>query len=142
MLMVEKGIRGGICHAIHRYAKANNKYMKIYDENEESSYTQDLDANNLYGWTISQKLPVRNFKWITNVSKIDKDFTKNYDEDSSKGYILEVEVEYPRKLHNLHSDLPFLPERIKLTNATSLHAICTIKKLCCSHESSKTSIKA
>ena len=118
--MVEKGIRGGICHAIHRYAKANNKYMKIYDENEESSYTQDLDANNLYGWTISQKLPVRNFKWITNVSKIDKDFTKNYDEDSSKGYILEVEVEYPRKLHNLHSDLPFLPERIKINKCNKL----------------------
>ena len=120
MLMVEKGIRGGICHAIHRYAKANNKYMKIYDENEESSYTQDLDANNLYGWTISQKLPLRNFKWITNVSKIDKDFTKNYDEDSSKGYILEVEVEYPRKLHNLHSDLPFLPERIKINKCNKL----------------------
>ena len=65
-------------------------------------------------------MPVRNFKWITNVSKIDKDFTKNYDEDSSKGYILEVEVEYPRKLHNLHSDLPFLPERIKINKCNKL----------------------
>ena len=49
LLMVEEGIRGGMCHAIHRYAKANNKYMKSYDEDEESSYIQDLDANNLYG---------------------------------------------------------------------------------------------
>ena len=74
--MVEKGIRGGICHAIHRYAKANNKYMKNYDENEESSYIQDLDANNLYGWAMSQKLPVNGFKRIKKVSKIDEDFIK------------------------------------------------------------------
>ena len=60
-LMVEKGIRGGICHAIHRYAKAN-KYMKNYDKNKESSYIQFLDANNLYGWAMSQKFPVDGFK--------------------------------------------------------------------------------
>ena len=62
LLMIEKGIRGGICHAIHRYAKANNRYMKNYDENEESSYIQDLNANNLYGWAMPQKLPVKGFK--------------------------------------------------------------------------------
>ena len=64
LLMVEEGIRRGICHSIHRYAKGNNKYMNNYDENEESSYIQLFDANNLYGWAISQKLPVNNFKWI------------------------------------------------------------------------------
>ena len=63
LLMIEKGIRGGICHAIHRYARANNKYMKNYDQNKESSYIQYLDANNLYGWAMSQKLPVDGFKW-------------------------------------------------------------------------------
>ena len=52
LLMIEKGIRGGICHAIHRYAKANNKYMKNYDEDEGLLYIQDLDANNLYGWAM------------------------------------------------------------------------------------------
>ena len=62
--MVEEGIRGGICHSIHRYAKTNNKYMKNYNENEESSYIQYLDANNLYGWAMSQKLPVNGFKWL------------------------------------------------------------------------------
>ena len=62
LLMVEEGIRGGICHSIHRYAKANNKYMENYDKNKESSYIQYLDANNLYGWAMSQKLPVNNFK--------------------------------------------------------------------------------
>ena len=61
--MVEKGIRGGICHAIYRYAKANNKKMKNYDKNKESSYSQNLDAKNLYGWTMSQKFPVDGFKW-------------------------------------------------------------------------------
>ena len=61
--MVEKGIRGGICHGTHRYAKANNSYMKNYDKNKESSYIQYLDANNLYGWAMSQKLPVGDFKW-------------------------------------------------------------------------------
>ena len=61
--MVEKGIRGRICHAIHRYAKANNKYMNNYDKNKKSSYIQYLHANNLYGWAMSQKLPVDGFKW-------------------------------------------------------------------------------
>ena len=61
--MVEKGIRGGICHATHRYAKANNKYMKNYNKNKEPSYIHYLDANNLYGWTMSQKLHADGFKW-------------------------------------------------------------------------------
>ena len=62
LLMVEEEIRGGICHSIHRYAKANNKYMKDYNKNIESSYIQYLDANNLYGWAMSQRLPVNKFK--------------------------------------------------------------------------------
>ena len=95
LMMVEKGNRGGICHTIHRYAEANNKYIKKYDEIIESSYLMYLDANNSYGWAMSQKLSLNGFKWKKNVSKFDEDFIKNYDEDSNKGYILEVEVEYP-----------------------------------------------
>ena len=95
--MVEEGIRGGICHAIHRHTKANNKYMKNY----EFSYIQYLDANNLYGWAMSKKLPVNGFKWINDVTEIDKEFIKSYEEDSDKGYILEVVIKYPRKLHDL-----------------------------------------
>ena len=68
LLMVEKGIRGGICHSIYQYAKANNKYMKDYDKNKESSYIQYWDVNNLYGWAMSQKLPVNNFEWIKDTS--------------------------------------------------------------------------
>ena len=101
LLMVEKGIRGGICHTIYRYAKASNKYMKNYNKDKEESFIQYLDANILYGWTMSQKLPVSGFKWKKNMSKFIKEFIKNYDEDSDKGYILEVDV----SLHDLHRDL-------------------------------------
>ena len=114
LLMVEEGIRGEIYHSIHRYAKSNNKYMKNYDKNKESSYNQYLDANNLYGWAMSQKLPVNGFKWVKDTSKINEEFIKNYDEDNNKGYILEVDVKYSIKLHDLHSDLPFLPKRMEI----------------------------
>ena len=70
LLMVEKGIRGGICHAAHPYAKANNKYMRDYDKNKESSYLKYLDVNNLYGWAMLQKLPVNNFEWVEDFMKI------------------------------------------------------------------------
>ena len=88
--------------------------MKNYDQNKESSYNQYLDVNNLYGWAMSQKLPVDGFKWENNTLKFNGDFIKNYDEDSDKGCIFEVNVEYPKSLHDLHSDLPFLPERMKI----------------------------
>ena len=107
LLMVEEGIRGGICHSIHRHVKANNKYTENYDENEESLYIQYLDTNNLYGWTMSQKLPVNGFKLIEDTSEINEEFIKYYDENNDKGDILEVDVKYSRKLHDLHSDLPF-----------------------------------
>ena len=125
LLMAEEGIRGRICHSIHRYTKANNKYMNNYDENEESSYIQYLDANNLYGWAMSQKLPVNNYKWIEDKSKINEGFIKNYHENSKKGYILEVDVKYPKKLHDLHSDLPFLPRRIKTDKCKKL--VCDLR---------------
>ena len=94
LLMVEKGIKGGICHAMHRYAKANNKYMKDYNKDEEESFLEYLDANNLYGWAISEQLPVDGFDWIKDLSKINEDFIKNYDKDSDKEYILEVDAKY------------------------------------------------
>ena len=79
LLMIEEGIRGGICHTLHRYARANNKYMKNYDENKESSYIQYLDANNLYGAAMSEKLPINGFKWVNDISEINKEFVKSYD---------------------------------------------------------------
>ena len=124
LLMVEKGIRGEICHAIYRYAKANNKYMKNYNKCKEESFIQYLDANNLYGWAMSQKLPVSGFKWKKNMSKFAKEVIKDYDEDSDKKYILEVDVKYPKKLHDLHGDLSFSHERMTIDKCKKL--VCNL----------------
>ena len=124
VLMVEEGIRGGICHAMQRYAKATNKYMKDYDKKKKSSYIQYLDANNLYGKAMTEKLPVRGFRWMDDISKIDEDFVKDYDKNNNKGYILDVDIDYPGKLQNLHSDLPFLPERMIINNTKKL--VCNL----------------
>ena len=93
LLMLEKGIRWGICHSIYRYAKANySKYMRDYDENKELLYLQYWDVHNLYGWAMSQKLPVNNFEWIGDTSQFNEDFVKSSNEISHKGYFLEVGV--------------------------------------------------
>ena len=83
LMMIEKGIRGGICQAVYRHAKANNKYMNDYDKDIESSYLEYLDANNLYGWAMSQKLPVHGFEWIKedDLSQFNESFIKNYGEN-------------------------------------------------------------
>ena len=78
LLMIEAGIRGGMCQSVHRYAKANNKYMKNYDKSIESSYLMYLDANNLYGWAMSKKLPANGFKWENDLSRFNENFIKNY----------------------------------------------------------------
>ena len=122
--MVEEGIRAGICHAVQRYAHANNKYMKDYDKKKKPSYIQYLDANNLYGKAMTEKFPVRGFKWMEDISKIDEDFVKVYNKNDNKGYILDVDIDYPSKLQNLHSDLPFLPERMVINNTKKL--VCNL----------------
>ena len=90
-----------------------HKYMKNYAKSIESSYLTYLDANNLYGWTMSQKLPVSGFKWENDLSRRSDDFIKNYNENSDVGYFLEVDVEYPKNLFRANKELPFLPERKK-----------------------------
>ena len=123
LLMVEKGIRGRIVHAIHRYAKANNEYMKNYGKNFESSYLEYLDEQ--FVWMgMSQTLPVNGSKWKKNVFKFEEDFIKNYDVDSDKGYILAVDGEYSKNLHDLHSDLPFLAEGMEINKFKKL--VCNI----------------
>ena len=127
LLMVEEGIRGGICHSIHRYAKANNKYMKNYNNNEESSYIQYLDTNNLYGWAMSKKLlPVNGFRWLDSdkINEINEEFIKKYNANDNEGYIFEADVIYPKRLHDLHSDLPFVSERMEINKCKKL--ICNM----------------
>ena len=86
LLMIEKAIRGGMCQAIHRYAKANNKYMNNYDKNIESSHLMYLDANDLYGLAMSQKIPVNGFKWVKKLSKFNESFIKCYNENSTRRF--------------------------------------------------------
>ena len=124
LLTIEDGIRVGICHAIQQYAKANNKYMKDYNKDKESSYIQYLDTNNLYGMAMTEKLPVKGFKWMDDISMINEDFVKSCNKNSGKGYILKVDVDYPCALQNLHSDLPSLPERMVVNKTKKL--ICNL----------------
>ena len=125
LLMIEVGIRGGMCQSVHRYAKANNKYMKNYDKSIESSYLMYLDASNLYGWAMSQKLTVNGFKWENDLSRFNENFIKNYNENSDVKYFLEVDIEYPKQLWSSHKDLTFLPERKKLEKVEKL--VCSIE---------------
>ena len=122
LMMFEKGIRGGMCNAVNRHAKPNNEYMLNYDKNIQSSFLEYLDANNQYGWSMCKKLPVGGFKWIEkdDLLKFDENFMKNCDKNTDLGYTLEVDVEYPKSLHKLHSDLPFLPERMKINKCNKL----------------------
>ena len=117
LLMFEQGIRGGITQAVHKYALANNKYMgDRFDPKSESSYLQYLDANNLYVWAMSQPLPTGGFKSVdVNPNEISELATR-----TDKGYLLEVDVSYPKELHNPHNDLPFMCERMEINGVEKL----------------------
>ena len=106
-LMVEIGLRDGVSYIANRYSKPNNKYLSDYDKNKGSSYLMYLDANNLYGWAMSQPLPTGRFKWL----KEDKwdDIFKNKER---KGYFIDCDLEYPKELHYLHNDFPLAPEKL------------------------------
>ena len=115
LLMVEKGTRGGVSMISNRYGKANNKYMgDRFDDSKPSKYISYLDANNLYGWAMSKPLPTHGFKWM-ELSELE-----NWENHSC---ILEVDLEYPRNLHDSHSDYPPAPEQIKVNKVKNLFPI-------------------
>ena len=116
-LFIEKRMRGGISYITKRQSKENNKYVECYDSSKESIYISYLDANNLYSWPMSQYLPYSGFKWLNQ--KGISDFRLNsISKNSSIGYTLEVDFEYPSELHDLHRDSPLAPE--KLENAQNM----------------------
>ena len=123
LMMFERGIRGGITHISKRYAEANNKYMKNYDPKKPSTFIQYLDANNLYGWAMSQSLPTHGFDWVENITK--SRVKKILESNPTKGYIFEVDLVYPRHLWELHNNYPLAPEILKVNGVEKL--ICHFK---------------
>ena len=127
LMMFERGIRGGISYISKRYAAANNKYMDNYDSDKPSNYVQYLDANNRYGWAMSQSLSTSEFKWMKNLTV---DFVidlldKKRNPRVKKGYIFEVDLEYPTELWQQHNDYPLAPERVNIDGVEKL--ICHFK---------------
>ena len=112
---IEKGMRGGTSYIANRYGEANNKYMKNYDDKIPSKYIMYLDANNLYGWAMSQYLPTGNFEWLSP-KQIENINLNKYTENINKGIILEVDLEYPQELHDLHNNYPLGPEKVKVAD--------------------------
>ena len=132
-MMFEKGIRGGISHISKRYAEANNKYMENYDPDKPCTYIQYLDANNLYGWAMSQPLPTSGFKWMKNLTVdsvikiLEKEQARQQKNEkySPHGFVFEVDLEYPSELWQKHNDYPLAPERINIDGVEKL--ICHFK---------------
>ena len=117
LLMFERGIRGGITQVVRKYAAANNPYMgDNFDPNQDTTYLQYLDGNNLYGWAMSQPLPTGGFRWVSiKLNEIQKRAKRTV-----KGYLLEVDISYPKDLHDPHNNLPFMWERMEINGVEKL----------------------
>ena len=112
-LFIKKGTRGGVSYISKRYTKANNKYMSDYDSKKYSTFITYLDKNNLYGWSVSEYLPYGEFEWLENVDEFD---VNSVNEKSEIGYFLEVDLEYPDELHELHNYYSLAPEKLAVTS--------------------------
>ena len=121
LLMVEKGIGGGTCHAVHWYVKANSKYMKDYDKNKKSANLKSWDVNNLYGWAMLLKLPVNSFKWVGNTFKFNEDFIKSYNENSNEEYFLKLMFNIQKNCMNFIMIFHFYQKEGKLRKLKNLH---------------------
>jgi len=127
IMFIERGIRGGLSQCYNRYARANNKYMQSYDLSKPSSYLMYYDVNNLYSWTMCQSLPYADFQWVHDISNFN---IMDIALDSSTGYILEVDLEYPQHLHDAYTDLPFCLTRDKPASNNSSQLYTRQEALC------------
>ena len=117
----------GVYYIAKRYSKANNKYMKCYDSSKDSKHITYLDANNLYGWAMSQYFPDNGFKWL-NQKEISDFCLNSISENSLIGYILEVDLEYPSKLYDLQNDYPLTPEKLETSqNMLSKYVVLVLQ---------------
>ena len=112
-LFIEKGLKGGISYIAKRHSKAKNEYCPDYDPKTPSTSISYLDMNNLYDWAMNEYLPYKGFKWLKNIDKFD---IISINEKCSIGYFLEVDVEYPDELHELHNDFLLAPEKLTVSN--------------------------
>ena len=117
LLLFEQGIRGGVSMITHRHGKANNPYVKGYDKAQPTKYLTYLDANNLYGWAMSQPLPVGEFEWIDGADMSNIETIK---EDAEYGYMFEVDFDYPKELHDDHNDYPLAPQNVEIDKVHKL----------------------
>lgn len=122
IMFIEKGIRGGLTQCSKRYAEANNKYMNTYDKNKSSTFLMYYDINAMYSWAMMQYLPYKDIKWVDDVDNLNF----NVSDDNEIGYILEVDLEYPEKLHDNYSDLPMAPEQMIPPNSKESKMLGTL----------------
>ena len=127
-LFIEKGMRGSISYIAKRHSKSNNKYMECYDSSKKCKYVTYIDADNLYGWAMCQYLPYSGFKWL-NQKEIHRFNVNSIEENSSIGYILEIDLEYTSELHKLNTDFPLAPEKLKISQNMLSNYCFSIAKL-------------
>ena len=127
ILLFEEGIKGGITQSVTKYATANNTYLSTFDINKPSNFIQYLDANGLYGAAMLRPLPTSNFEWV-DPKEYNEETIKNIDIMGQKGYLFDVDIEYPRELWDTHKDLPFLAELRVINKTRKLATTCQDKE--------------
>ena len=123
---IKKGMKEGISYIAKRHSKINNKYIKCYDSSKENGLIMYLDANNLYGWAISQYLPYSRFKWINQLEIVGFDVNLIECNSIEDGYILEVDLQYSDELHELHNDYPLAPEKLEISQMIAILQMNTV----------------
>ena len=124
-MFFEQGMTSGLSYINKRYSKANNEYCQDYDKEKSENHIIYLDINNLYGHAMSQYLPYADFKWVKNIDKI-KQKLMNIKSNSSTGYVLKVDLEYPQEFHDIHNDYLLAPEKVNIPKCLSWHGYLII----------------